>query len=536
MKNLLHREGLPGECIYSLVARACISSPHLSWKQTNIDIFGKEYVRVHTSMPGHLWDISKFTGASIDELRIHSTAHPLVAFGLLSPSSRIALVNSEHNGNASKVIEASRFAASKLSFGYQLKCCPGCIERDESYFGMPYWHIVHQLPGVTVCPRHKLSLCTHKAGDGGINHQYVLPLWEDLRLEEANPKALYLSNFIISFYRLLKLQSPIVSMSRLYKEWLDAKGFVTANGQIRWRFLRPMLKNFWGELYTLDEGVFPLELLQFQYVPKLIHHDKPTHYMRHIMLMAFLCSTPSSFLYGPEKRSNKPKVSTVNNRINPVLILDLIDQGVSMRSIAAQYACSIGFIKSLALRNNREVERRRKFITRDIERSIWRKAFIGLHRSEIAEAFGISIGAVEQIIQSHAGLSYWRHHIKMQDKKVLMRKELKSYLLGNPQASRNQIKKMTKSYMWLYKHDKEWLYENLPATQKVTRNKGINWQARDVVLVAQMMSLKSGYLSLSALDRELGAHGWLLKYKSRLPNAMDYATRFLIQTGSEYEH
>lgn len=49
---------------------------------------------------------------------------------------------------------------------YVLKYCPECVRADVNSYGEPFWHIVHQLPGVFVCPIHEVSLldyCSHCA-------------------------------------------------------------------------------------------------------------------------------------------------------------------------------------------------------------------------------------------------------------------------------------------------------------------------------------------------------------------------------------
>ncbi len=39
-----------------------------------------------------------------------------------------------------------------------LKFCPACIEEDTQKYGEPYWHRMHQVPGVLVCTIHSAIL------------------------------------------------------------------------------------------------------------------------------------------------------------------------------------------------------------------------------------------------------------------------------------------------------------------------------------------------------------------------------------------
>lgn len=62
--------------------------------------------------------------------------------------------------------------------------------------------------------------------------------------------------------------------------------------------------------------------------------------------------------------------------------------------------------------------------------------------------------------------------------------------------------------------------------KKLTR---IDWNARDTEILVILKKLSGLYLSLSAIDREIGGHNWLLKYQVKLPLSTNYALSFLIK-------
>jgi hypothetical protein len=47
---------------------------------------------------------------------------------------------------------------SGLGANHPLKACPSCVERDLNTLGWAYWRRNHQLPGVWVCPEHRVNL------------------------------------------------------------------------------------------------------------------------------------------------------------------------------------------------------------------------------------------------------------------------------------------------------------------------------------------------------------------------------------------
>ncbi len=186
--------------------------------------------------------------------------------------------------------------------------------------------------------------------------------------------------------------------------------------------------------------------------------------------MGFLCETAKDF-FDVEVPTTQPN-STQNREdtdkgFSDVYIYECLKNGYSLREVSKRYGRSVGYLKQLAAREGIGINQRPKRITKAIKRGVWRKAFIGIDRKRIASAFKISIGSVEQIIQSHNGLSGWRRHLKKQRNRLQYREQLLSAIEEHPDASRAELKAISRSYQWLYKHDHEWLYQNLPPKKKL---------------------------------------------------------------------
>jgi hypothetical protein len=70
------------------------------------------------------------------------------------------------------------------------------------------------------------------------------------------------------------------------------------------------------------------------------------------------------------------------------------------------------------------------------------------------------------------GLSVYRQYLRMLDKRDEARTALIQSMQYNPKATRNELKRLVSAhYTWLYKYDKNWLYQILPATLKITKNR-----------------------------------------------------------------
>jgi hypothetical protein len=517
-----------GESAYGIVSHYHLCQPINNWKETNSELFGCSHIRLHPTLTCHIGKIAALVNIEPNKLLYLGTAFPLYQIVLGHEAQELAEYMIHHDG--SKLASISKQAAFSLALDKVLKYCPKCVEESLDSVGRFVWLTEHQLYGVNWCQRHQQILAYIPTGEGGSNRQYVLPeQGNDTHDSLLNNKQQYFSNFIVELYRLLCSFSLLDKLSTYYREWLYIKGYLTKCGHIRAKALGSDLNRFWEALVDVEHAILPLELLNFNYVSQLLHSDVPKHYLKHVMLMAFLTTDPKTFFdIDFRKDSINQAKSGSKTPLNENSILSQLNSGCSMRQVAKSTGYSVGAIKQVALRNGIEIGRRRQRITADMERDIWRKAFVGMHRQIIADFHRISVGAVEQIIQSHTGLSAWRKHLRFQDKLYFHRNTILAFITSNPEYSRNKIKHECISYMWLYKHDNEWLYTYLPKAQSSKYYPSVDWAARDRILAIKIEFMIMPCESISALDRQLGGHHWLTKYASKLPLSMAAAKSKII--------
>jgi hypothetical protein len=519
MKLNLYSRYILGESIYGLATNFHVSNTHLSWKDTNRNLFGLSHIRLHPLLPNRLERISKIFNVDKNILLTHSTAFPLYAMTLGLEAEKLKETLFSDDGQL--ISASSRQSSYGLPLKKEIKYCPLCVQSSLEQYGKMTWWNVHQFYGVSHCFLHSVPLFFINTGENGINRRYVLPVsGTEINVDEQG-RMLFISRYITKLYNYLCHEKKTINLSDYYRLWLGFKGYLTKAGNIRFKKLSSDLHDYWYPIFSLNDAHLPCELSLFNYVPKLVHSDNPVHYLKHVMLMAFLTNDPKVFfsqrlVVGPEEQKDQFKGAIIDEK----MILDLLVSGESMRKVAVTTGYSVGAIKQAALRNGIEIGRRRQRITAAMERDIWRKSFVGIHRQIIADFHLISVGAVEQIIQSHNGLSAWRKHLRFQDKLYFHRYTILAFITSNPEYSRNKIKLECISYMWLYKHDNEWLYMHLPEAQSSKYHPSLDWTARDKFLAIKVKFMLEPCLSISALDRQLGGHNWLIKYADKLPLTM----------------
>lgn len=526
---------IPGESAYSWVSQYFVQSAYSDRNRVCDRLFHHPAIRLHPSLPGHIEATAQAAGVDPQYLLHHGTGFPLYAL-TLRDKLQVDTLASAMLGEGQGLMALSGQAASKLAFGgVCLKWCPACLREDEQDVGCGYWHTAHQLYGVTACTKHALRLQTLAASAGGIDRQLLLPDPE-IPCEQSRPseQEINLSTYITALHRYLCVQSPTESLAELYQRWLGQQGYLTARGHLRSQPLLQAMTEFWQGLFADITPIVPPGLANYRYVSGLVHGDRSHHYLKHVMLMAFVSRSPAEF-FSIEVQQVLPVPPARDAQAVERAVLRWLAEPLSMRQVARQTGYSVGYIKQLALRHNHPVEHRAQRITAAVARGIWRQAFMGVSRQQIAHCHGVSVGAVEAIIQSHQGLSDWRRHLGSVRKLREHRDTLTTYLAQHVDASRGGIEQACRTaFSWLYRHDSSWLYQQLPAPKQSVYHPSVDWAQRDRALVAQLEQLDGEARSLSALERALGRPDWLRKYKARLPLSYALAVRLVAAYAAQH--
>ncbi len=75
-------------------------------------------------------------------------------------SRRKALLASASSLSAQSVLQFGHFA-KRVCYACRGRYCPVCAAADLAQFGETYWHRLHCLPGMRLCPYHRCALVSH---------------------------------------------------------------------------------------------------------------------------------------------------------------------------------------------------------------------------------------------------------------------------------------------------------------------------------------------------------------------------------------
>lgn len=151
---------LPDECFYSLIARFSTLLGTPSPRRLGEMVFGSPCPRAVIEWPRHFNRlVARLTpdfGWTVDELRQRLTFWPYYA--PFWPANRVRAIADAMAGDAPGLEMQRGGPAGRVKRPPFLRGCAQCIRADRQQYHTAYWHRVHQLPGVMVCPQHRVPL------------------------------------------------------------------------------------------------------------------------------------------------------------------------------------------------------------------------------------------------------------------------------------------------------------------------------------------------------------------------------------------
>ncbi len=466
----------PDETLTSFIVRQLYFSgyPHLRVAQSYY--WGSDNLQINSPFPSFIPWISDNYGIHPIELLDNHTC--LNYFKPYLGQSKYELVKQALlTGDVDFVQKWLGITSNRVKEGGSLYYCPECVNDDLEQYGVAYWHRTHQLHGLITCPEHGQDLRRIQV----TRREVALPPQQ--RFELIGNEGL-LPNHFASFSDWSLLQTDIdmfdyEQLTNCYRIELFNKEFACKSLRIRQKCLREDLQGYyaaelnhatWQALFATNKTYpYPCQLF-YNY------HDCHFHPAKHLALMAYLFSTPELFL-SKYHSANKDLESHFNSHasfrerkndtLKSKLILSLFSQGKSLRNIAKQVKLSVTAVKSKVIAGGGKVKCRASKIFENDRRTILRKLMTGTPTHDIAKELNLSTGAIEQVLTQHPELVEQRKHLRFRAKLVKHRKSLSLAMKKFPRYTRNQLKnKFNASYMWLFKHDKNWLYRHLPTRKQ----------------------------------------------------------------------
>jgi len=478
--------------------------------------------------------LSLISRITVEELIQSRTLYRFYAAFLPQERSQ-QILEAMRSGDGGGIHDRVGIRASSVSVPRYFRFCPKCTQDDQQAYGELYWHRIHQVPGVLVCPHHAEVLQDSSVPIQGLNrHEYGAASLEHCPVNQ--PKEPFSQKALNSLHSLaqdacflLENELPFKNLNWFRQQYialLIERGLATATGRVHQRELLGQFSCFYGcdILETLDSTVHLKD--DHNWLTGIVRkHRKAFHPIRHLLMLRFLGISVAEFFQGD--RSYKPfgagpwlcLNAAAEHYLKPVITNLAISACCDTKKPVGTFSCSCGFIYCRTGPDQTEEDARRIGKIKAVG-SVWQQKLkhlveveqLGLR--ETARRLQVDPRTINRYVQFLGLKPKWRPQIETQDSdstelfcnqsidcdaiRTQHRDAWSKLQTQHLQASKTALRRFAlATYTWLYRHDRKWLHQNSPAAQTPVSSKNrVNWQERDEEVLAQVQEAVQRLLAI----------------------------------------
>lgn len=558
----------PNEILYSVLARYALRTGYTSPKMVLEDLYGSTTVSAVIDLPSHIdrliESMPRLSNYTSESLIYGHTLFPFYAMFL--PKQRAQMIIQGMKGDfGGNLHTLSGIMASSIPDPLYLRFCPKCNQEDLERYGELYWHRLFQIPGVLVCPFHKILLQDSSVPYRGHNKHAYIPALPDNCIYHTELKVKdkriieKLAEIALDCCWVLKHQSEYqpFSFKDRYVGYLAEKGLVTPKGFVHQLVFLEEFKTFYDdELLQLLHSRVNEESESIWLKAIVRKHRKVFHPIRHILMMRFFAGTTERFfsknyVFEPFGKGPWPCLNpTAGHYLKSVIDNLIISTGSKTRKPVGTFKCSCGFEYS---RTGPDQDGNDRYRIGRIKQfgAVWESQLkVSLAGELSLRKTARQMGCDPKTIVKYAlrqgldvkwktGSANYHTHtnfeiIKNNDSDIERHREAWLNLIDiNPNAGITKLRKMSPAdYIWLYRHDKEWLLNNSPRHLfGFAQSSKVNWEERDkkIIRIANDAVNSLLHTSEKPIRISIGRIGFMTnkkalleKHLDRLPITKDY--------------
>jgi hypothetical protein len=561
----------PDELFYSICARTCKRAGYSSHRSAMRDLFGYEVFTPSIVFPGHLDDlVARLPPESAYTSQYFIAEHTLLPFYQpFFPPERLSRFRQERDERKGASLHV--LSGMAILLPEWLRFCPLCVEEDKRRYGECYWHRIHQISGVEICPLHEVHLCGSSARARSQATREKLVAAEDAirwtELQQSSTQSPY-HQILLALARDADflLQSNHLSeepafLHQRYRKLLSERDLATYRGRVDISLLLQQFRNCYPPHLLqllhceLDEQV------QFTWLHRLVRSRKSAqHPLHHLLLIHFLGYTAEDFFgISVEKKpfgdAPWPCLNPICEKSGQLCIREyqvIHSRWVGGKPIATFVCTSCGFAYS---RTGPDAENPLQLNRTKAYGTLWETRLQILWKDEtaslrsIARQLGVGVCTVERQAM-RIGLPFPRPVGIQRQQKELKRRERSceqtrdpaigetkrtqwlTLMQAHPGAGVSLLQsKEPRLYSWLYRNDKMWLSAHRPLYKKLKQpHSRVDWQARDLQLADKVrcavLRLKDlpgrpVRISIASIGREIGQLTLLQQSLDSLPRTAE---------------
>lgn len=553
-----------------------------------LELFGTATATAVIDLPNQLENVAgRFPeGASLTADTFIDRHTLLPFFSPFLPPARVEeLRRNMRESSASAAHMRSGIMASRIPLPSRLRYCPACKVEDERRFREIYWHRLHQIPGVEVCPTHEVFLeegdVSRRAGRNNLQFVTADAATRSLParcLDPSDRDHQVLLRFARDSEWLLGQSFAGSELSKLHNRYLKiliARGLATHTRSIHVDKLLNQFCDYYSPflLKRLNCEFTGSDQMKSNWLLRLVRPPKHAqHPLYHLLLIQFLGSTAEKFFQlseelAPFGEGPWPCLNPAADHYRQPVIMEFrLGDRLRYGKPTGSFSCECGFAYVRTGPDSSLDDRFR--IGRIISfgraweaklKQLWEDSSLSI--SEIGRRLGVDPLTVRRYA-AHLKLSLSRsdkrlkplsHVTQLKGKTVSAawgkkhRRCRSKWLSAMKQGGEITLKalrhKLPREYAWLLQNDSEWLEEHKPRPRR--RNlpqTGVDWKRRDAEYAAAVRNVASrlkeapgrpARVTRTAIGRAVGVFTLLRQKLHKMPlTAQIMAT--VIESREEY--
>lgn len=531
---------LPDELFYSICGRFADHMGLIQPQQISRWLFSTHLITLVAGFPSHI-------NRLVEQLPVgyHYTVDDIITKHTLLPIFGPFLTHNRYN---QAYIEMSREAENQTSrhlvLGSRgipllkwLRYCPMCVESDREKYGECYWHRLHQIPGVEICPEHLVFLEDSQVYSRELNNVFCSA---ETATPGAEPRPSLSDPDHAVLYRLADDMRILLSdcfghldnneLQRRYLLLLDQKRFLTTAGKIRDEDFVSQFTQYYSSrlLYRLhcetEEtrrafSSWPVHLLRQA-------HDLQ-HPLHHLLLIHFLGRTAREFFQmimaeeSPFGAGPWLCLNTVCKHYKTFSITQCHVVRVSQRPPVGQFTCECGFTycRSGPDRSDSDMYK----IGRVLERGeMWKTALRDLFQDptmpyrRAAVKLGVTPTSMKRLLSLYyPELLELKMSQNFDEMRLYYRNQWLQVVAEFPRAKVTKLKQIRpQMYQWLTNNDAGWLQEHKPSIRRKVSSTvkmhplrpmrpAVNWLQRDEETVLLVKGITEKFLKSTQKPKKI---------------------------------
>jgi len=481
----------PDELLYSVLARFARHLGVHSAKKVLELLFETKTLVATADLQGRLvrlaWMFEERWGVTVEDAAWQYTLLPFYTAYRSNEDRKhaVAALVSDHAHSLHVYLGIN---AGRIAVPETLRTCPDCVRADVRQFGETYWHRVHQLPGVIVCPKHGTELiktCVPMRPRG--RHEYVAALPEQgLEVSGAGKPpefdremACRIAKYCQSILEIGPSELPNSSQAMLVKQ-LARRGYGVRHGSLK-RLERDFV-DYYGESLLLRIEPDYMGDRKIAWVRKIRHKRRRLlNPLRHVLLELFVENREVTVEHKAFGEGPWPCKNWLADHFRKTVVekMEIFRDKRHPERVLGRFRCSCGFVYSQSSKDQDSdkpldiIEFGPLFIKEAAD--LWSR---GYKVGAIARTLDVDWKTAQRFIRlEQQGDDYAGNSVQLSSDRTQWRELVQM----NSDFGVKWIRKLAPAlYARLYRSDRAWLQENSPRRSKPVATKPrVDWMERD---------------------------------------------------------